>query len=344
MRLNEIVYKINKRLSKKIRESRLFSKNYEFINRSVNSENLFIILAGFQEYYWDGISERVLRSKKYFESESSKNTIDVCVCVPQGEGNIEKLKCICEKNAWSFLYISEDLLAKVQNTAIKLHPSAKWIYKIDEDIIIPENYISDLKKAYISAENTMPVTPALAVPCINVNALGAVSVMRALNIEEEYKSRFGRYAFGAPFGSLYHGDKIHSDPDVGVWIWSHSVPFDEVASVVATANKGRISWCPHRFSIGAILLKREFWELINGFEVGIEGEMGLEEEQVNSFCTAKNTGIYMAEDLFVGHLGFGRQKEAVRGFYEKNKALIIGNNCDTNVIQKLTCQNHSAKV
>lgn len=321
MKFNEFIYKLSKRISRKVRQSRLFSKKYIFDNRSKNSDNLFIILAGFQEYYWDTVTSRVRRSQLNYEATHNE-AVDVCICVPRGEADIHKLKTIAEKYDWSYLYIDEDLLAKVQNTAIKLHPHARWIYKIDEDIIIPENYISTLKNAYVVAEKTMPVTPALAVPCINVNAYGLPVILRTLKIEQDYDEKFGRYAFGAPFGELYHGDKIHSNPEVGVWVWEHTVPFDEKASILQKANRKKIGWCPHRFSIGAILLKREFWKLIEGFEVGIEGEMGLEEEQINAFCASKNMGIYVAEDLLAGHLGFGRQKEAVKMFYLNNKNLI----------------------
>ena len=321
MKFNVICYKIIKKLNRYIRKKRLFSKKYRFIDRSKGSEDLFIILAGFQEYYWNGITERVKLCEEVYQKEKNQN-IDVCVCVPQGMDNLQRLEEICEINNWSYLWIDEDLLAKVQNTAIKLHPNAKWIFKIDEDIILPNDYIANMKNAYLKAEDTMFVEPGLLVPCINVNAYGVIPFLRALGIEQEYSEKFGRYAFGAPYNRAYHGDKIHSEPEVGKWIWQKSVPFDNIAKIISDENRGKIGWCANRFSIGAILLKRDFWELIGGFEVGIEGEMGLEEEQINSFCAAKNCGIFVAEDIFVGHLGFGKQKEVVKEFYLENKKQI----------------------
>lgn len=321
-KIRDLGYIFVKKVFSFTKEKRLFARKYYFVNRSKQSENLFIVLAGFQNYYWNGILKRVRKCQDKYLIDNPQSSIDICVCVPKGDGNLSVLEKICSDNGWSYLRINEDLLAKVQNTAIKLHPKAKWIYKIDEDIVLPNDYISSMKEAWLKAECSMPVTPAILAPCINVNAYGVIPFMRALKIENEYIDKFGRFAFGAPYGKLYHGDKIHADPDVGKWIWEKSIPFDEVATVVSRANKNKIGWCPNRFSIGAILLKREFWNLIGGFEVGTEGEMGLEEVQINAFCASKNCGIFVAEDIFVGHLGFGRQKEIVKKFYFANKRKI----------------------
>ena len=86
MKFNVICYKIIKKLNRYIRKKRLFSKKYRFIDRSKGSEDLFIILAGFQEYYWNGITERVKLCEEVYQKEKNQN-IDVCVCVPQGMDN-----------------------------------------------------------------------------------------------------------------------------------------------------------------------------------------------------------------------------------------------------------------
>lgn len=41
----------------KLEKSRAFSDSYDFVNRSKDSENLLLILAGFQEFYWGGYSK-----------------------------------------------------------------------------------------------------------------------------------------------------------------------------------------------------------------------------------------------------------------------------------------------
>lgn len=92
---------------RRILYKRLFTDRYCFVNRSNNSTNLLLILAGFQEYYWEILLERVKVNQVQF-SEG----IDVCVCVPQGDENTYKLKQSCKNFNWSFLQLKEDLLAQ----------------------------------------------------------------------------------------------------------------------------------------------------------------------------------------------------------------------------------------
>lgn len=308
-KISDLGYAVSKRVYNYFSMRRRFTNKYEFINRQKGNENLFIILAGFQEYYWDVVSERVF-------ANTDGQDVDVCVCIPQGLDTI-KLKAICERYNWSYLRIEDDLLAQVQNVAIHLHKNAKWIYKIDEDIIIPNEYIINLKKTYLKALDNMPVEPGIVSPCININAYGVRPFLEAINKWDEFINLFGRFAFGG-FCGLYHGDNIHSNPNVGKWITENTIPFANVSNIVSTQNAGKIGWCANRLSIGAILFTRDFWKRIGYFEVGLEGAMGLEEEQVNAFCIANNYGIYIAEDVFAAHLGFFKQKNIVREVFENN--------------------------
>lgn len=288
-----------------IESDRLFSKRYEFINRSNESENLLLILAGFQEYYWEGVLGRVKLNQNQFEEN-----IDICICVPGESGS--ELKKFAERYNWSFLRINDDLLAQAQNTAIMLHPNARWIYKIDEDIIISENYFKKLKKSYASAQEQLNTKIGVISPLLNVNACGVSSFLNTLEITGKFESQFGKLRIGLE-------EYIHKNPDVAKWLWERSVPFDAVSKKIEVLNSGKVKVCPYRLSIGAILFTREFWEEIGCFQVSGIGYMGIEEEQVNAYCVNKMYSVVMALDTFAGHLGFFSQKEICKIFYEENK-------------------------
>ena len=146
----EVGYKISKKslryFEKRKSDMQPFASKYIFDDRQSGSENLLLVLLGFQPYYWDVVLDRVKRNVAQFDEP-----IDVCLCVPRGMNtNIEEeVRSFAEKYNFSYLYIYEDLLAQAQNTAIKLHPDAHWIYKIDEDIILSDSYLSKMKHSYI---------------------------------------------------------------------------------------------------------------------------------------------------------------------------------------------------
>lgn len=96
------------------------------------------------------------------------------------------------------------------------------------------------------------------------------------------------------------------------------MPFDKVASKIAQLYEGKTCLCPFRFSVGAILFSREYWNELDGFETGLNGETGLEELQMNQFCMNHMRGIVIIKSVLVGHLGFYTQKESIHEFFENN--------------------------
>lgn len=288
---------------------------YIFDDRQKHAENLLLIVAGFQPYYWDSVMERVaMNERQFFEP------LDVCVCVPKGEGDAhEVLRKICEKHGWSCLFYKRDLLGAAQNIAIDLHKSASYIFKIDEDIILPEHYFERMKAAYARADNgPFPVRAGFLGPCINVNHCGAPVFLKTVGKFQECEEKFGRYSCDP----RSNGDKIHKSPDMAVWIWEQSLPFDAVADKVFAANRDTVSICAQRFSIGAVLFERWFWEKMGYFEVDVEGALGPEEVQMNNYCQNNFSGVFLANGVLVGHLGFYTQKQAVRAFYEQHRSEI----------------------
>lgn len=300
------------------KQRRLIARNYIFDNRSHNSENLLLIVAGFQEFYWDTVFGRVSKNCKQFEE-----SMDVCVCVPCGENKggedvLNNIRKRCEEKGWSLVYLYDDLLAQAQNTAIMLHPHAKWIYKIDEDIILSDYYFSKLKRGYSLAERCLFAQIGFVTPLINLNAACFPYFLETIGKKNEMRELFGDVHIRYP---KEVGDPVHRSCDFARWIWEQSTPFDTISKKVEDYNKGKIFQANIRLSIGAILFTREYWQSIGYFDVAYIGAMGVEEVQMNSFSFNNMQAIAIVGDTFAGHLGFGSQKQECKDFYEKNKHL-----------------------
>ena len=155
-----------------MKEYERFTDEYEFIDRSTGAENLLMIVAGFQPYYWDEVFRRVL----YYSSRWEED-LDVCICVPSADGAV--LSIYSEKYSWSLLHVKENHLALAQNMAIRLHPHAKWIYKLDEDILITDGYFGKLKRAYQRTTDLFPVRAGFTAPLLNINGFGSYYYLKA---------------------------------------------------------------------------------------------------------------------------------------------------------------------
>lgn len=283
---------------------------YDFINRQKGSDNLMLIVAGFQPFYWDVVLKRVKKAVMSFPEDC-----DVCVCIPMGVDNSKEILTeYCNMFNWSLLCLRDDLLSQAQNSAIKLHPKATWIYKIDEDIIIGNDYFKSLKQSYLWAENNLPYKVGFAAPTININAVGVLHFLKTIGEFDEFEKRFGKYQMGR--GS---NNYIHDNGEVAEYIWNLTIPFDEVCNRFLNLNIDDLAYmAPVRFSVGAVLFKREFWEKIGFFKVNGIGAMGVEEVQMNNFCNTNMLCVSVATKVLVGHLGFFKQKDVCRSFFENN--------------------------
>ena len=76
--------------------------------------------------------------------------------------------------------------------------------------------------------------------------------------------------------------------------------------------------CAMRFSIGAILFQRSFWEEMGHFAVRGGNGMGSDEVQLCQYCTVNNRPIMVSENVVVGHLSFGKQNETMKNYFMNN--------------------------
>ena len=303
-------YKLYKKSNKIFNPSIAPESEYDFTDRQQGKDHLLIILAGYQPYFFDVIFERVIKCKAQFN-----NSLDICICAsccPEESKII--LQDICENNNWSFLFLKKNRVTQIQNTAIFLHPKADWIFKMDEDIILCDDYFTRMKKAYLKANSELPYKVGILGPVLNINAFGTQVFLKKIGKWDSFQAKFGRFRVGGMLGTP--SDHIHQNKELAEYIWEQSVPFDQVAAKVAESDE--IEICPIRFSIGAILIKREFFVQNGWFPVSRLRGLGDDEIFLCNKCMEGMFGIAVATGIFVGHLGFGKQKEICRQFLEKH--------------------------
>lgn len=293
-----------KLFSRMVDKSRRYTSHYRFIDRSSGNENLLIIVAGYQQYLWEKVFDRI--------SEYSDYDLDICVVVPGKDDN--ELKQICEGNNWSYLCTKENKLALAQNMAIKLHPSAEWIYKLDEDMFIGRGYFQGLKETYRKADVDGRYRVGVVSPLINVNGACYRWYLEKKGLVEEYEEKFGMAR------TTCDVDPIYAEGEAAVFMWKATLPIDKTIEEFAKEEVGYFS-VPIRLSIGAFLMKRSLWEEMGGFKVAAAGQLAWEEMCLCEYCVNWSYTIIVATNVFVGHFGFGKQKQTMKEYYKDNSEM-----------------------
>ena len=284
----------------------LFSYQGKFINRSNNADYLCLILAGYKDYLYPAVFSRL---KQY-----AIRNMDICV-ISSGKYS-DELDRMCTDNNWSYLSTEENNVSLVQNVAIKLHPQAKYIFKLDEDIFITEGYFERMIRAYEHAQNGV-YFPGVIAPLIPINGYGHVRVLEKLKLVDEYEKRFGSLKCAAG-----HERPIESSPDVAKFFWGEGMIIPDIDKINALFYQDPVEEraTPIRFSIGAILFERSVWEDMGYFSVNRKSvSLGWDEAQLCSYCCLKSRPIMVSENILVGHFSFGPQNDAMKEYYELNK-------------------------
>ncbi|ADU95599.1 hypothetical protein [Geobacillus sp. Y412MC52] len=283
------------------------SQYYTFVDRRKGQAQLAIILAGYKPYLWPFTLERLARY--------APSNVDMCL-VSSGLYS-EELARWAERHQWSYLFTKINDVSLAQNLAIAEHKEAEWIFKLDEDIFVTDRYFQHLRLGYERILEEGLFHPGFVAPIINLNGYTYVEFLKALGLDQEYKRVFRELKYAA------NGIKCHSDPEAARWIWRHSLPLDEVAQKISD-KPFDYSTVPHRFSIGAILFKREYWEQIGGFKIGAkEGMLGVDEEDLCQKCVELSRVMCVVHNVFCGHFSFFLQEEGMKEFLEKHKELFI---------------------
>jgi hypothetical protein len=275
-----------------------FSGSHTFIDRSKGSDKLLIILAGYKSFLYPLTLARI--------AEFVPKDIDVCL-LSSGLHSQELAEMAADNN-WSYLYTKSNKVSLVQNLAIAKHTQAQWIYKIDEDIFISENFFEKLLEGYLTIKAEKLYDIGFCAPLLNVNGYSYINFLKLINADDEYKAKFGELKYSCADAKAFY------DGEAAKWLWKKSLPFDEVAHYIGS-KPFQYSTSPHRFSIGAILLERKFWELIGGFRTSFkQGGLGLDEFHLCKDCVQQSKVMIVIHNVFAGHFSFGPQASAMKEY------------------------------
>lgn len=277
-----------------------FSGRSRFVDRVAGRACAVLVLAGYKPHLWDLTLPRLERFLP--------RDVDVCLICPGTE--VPELEERATVNGWSYLSTRGNYPSLAQNLAIRNHPRAISLLKLDEDIFIGEGFVARMLAAYNRVEVDRTFWPGFVAPMLNVNGFSYVRFLQALDLIGPFRERFGDTIHAA--GPL----PVTEDGDVARWIWEHSVPFDEVSARISNQPPG-YSTVPHKFSIGAILFRREFWELFGGFNVRpFVGGIGVDEAHICTACITFSRVMAVAHDVFAGHFSFSPQDPLMRDALE----------------------------
>jgi hypothetical protein len=278
-----------------------FGGRYSFDDRSRGSDTLVLILAGFKEYLWPYSLGRL--------AELIPAEADVCLLSAGVQP--PELAETAKRNRWSYLTTQTRRISTVQNIAIREHPQADWIYKVDEDVLVTDRCFERLHTGYLAVEDEGEFRVGFTAPVLNVNGFSYVPFLDALGLKEEYASEFG----GIPRACT--GIPIQREGPPAAWIWRHSLPVDEVARRF-TEQPFSYSIIPHRFSTGMVLFRREFWELMEGIRAPLTPPgAGIDEAYLCSQCVDRSRVMVLVHNAYAGHYAFGRQEATMRAMLDE---------------------------
>jgi len=280
-----------------------------FDDRSRGRGTVLLVLAGYKPELWDHVFPRIA-------AHVSPDTVDVCVVCSGHPPAAGELREAARRYGWSFSQCAEDRLAHAQNLAIRALPKAEWISKIDEDMFVTAGWLDHLRETHERVEREGKWRVGFVAPVIPINGYGWRLLMELTGTLDEYRAAFPEF----PPISAAMDVGAHQSAGVAEWLWRHSTPLDEMAATLAR-RAGESSICPHRFSIGAFLMKRETWALHGGFKIAGDGELGWEESQLCTWCMDQSRAIVVDHSALVGHFAFYPQWEHMLALLKRDPAL-----------------------
>ena len=301
----EKVKKIVKDILCKIEEKRKYSSKYKVEGTIKGKKQMLYVLAGYKEELWDDVFGRI----KKFQPQ------DLEVCVASSGKYCEKLSNICKKNDWVYLSTSLNHVCVLSNIVMRLYADAEYIYKLDEDIYIPENYFESLLNAYKEIEEKEATEIGYVCPMLPLGFYGMHDFLFKEGKLNDFEENFGKHRLGGVFVNPY----LRAGNGVDEYIWKLIGVFDDKAKEYS-AKEFTYEPCVTRSGIAAILFKRDFWDRLGGLKrsrgIGV-GDYG-DEGQITSFCALKFQICYCVHNLLVGHFAFGGSEENVLKLKEEH--------------------------
>lgn len=298
-----------KDLRDELRSRHRLHGKYRFENRSKGSDRLCIVLAGYKEYLYPAVMGRL---KKYAPQ-------DMDVCIMTSGLFSESISKLCEDNDWSYLSTKKNNVSLVQNIAFSLYPKAEYLFKLDEDIFITEGYFENMMRAYWHAE-AGDYIPGVVAPLIPINPYGHLRLLEKYGLVETYVKLFDH-----PKCSLDNQKKFYSSPEAAQFFWGEGGYFPSIDMMNSEAAREPLQEfpCGIRYTIGAIMFKREFWEMFNQYPIPLTSffakNMGSDEISLCSFCVLESRPLLVTDNVVVGHLSFLPQNAEMKEYYLRHQ-------------------------
>ena len=297
---------VRNRVNRKRKYKKSINKNIIFENRMKNKEKVCFVLAGYKPFLYEIIFKRL----KTFLSK------DIEVCILSSGLYSKELSDIAKENNWSYISQKRNNVSLIQNTAINIFRNAKFIYKLDEDIFITENYFETLMKTMEKCEKEGEYQVGFVAPTIPINGFGNMEVLKRFNLIETYTKKFEKPLYAAGKNRM-----VENNPDVAKFFWGYEDYLPNIDKMNEIVQKDEFDYiaCPIRFSIGAILFTRDFWSEMEMFDVSSGNGMGLDEKQICEYCINTSKAIIVSKNTIVGHLSFGNQNKTMEKYFIENK-------------------------
>jgi hypothetical protein len=234
-----------------------------------------------------------------------------------------EMRELCEKNHWSYVSTVRNNVSLVLNLGISLFPEAKYIWKIDEDIILTEGCFKRMKETYAFLEKETRYEVGFVTPILNVNGYGYVPLLESLGMAEKWEERFGELRITDCYT---HHVTIHDSPEAALFIWGKDNEELKDIDVIARkldAMEFKYSICPVRYSIGFIMFSRRNWLRMELFPVTSKQNLGADEEHLCQFCMMHARVMAVAENAVAGHLSYGPQHKVMEKYYKENEQLFL---------------------
>lgn len=297
--------------AKRVYDGRLRASNlsdrFQLKDRRHGGHRLVVMLAGYKQPLWPFVFPRFARAVP--------EGADVCV-VSAGRYDAE-IDRLCGEEGWSYLATQTNDVCLAQNVAINLHPEARTIVKVDEDIFLTADTLSDTLDYHDAVKAQGIVDPCASAPMLNLNGVCYRPLLRQLDLLDAYEAEFGVARCATV------GISATNDPRAAQWIWMHTAPLERTAERLRRAAEPDLM-APVQFSIGVIVFDRAFWEQIGYFPVQRRKlalkipTLGADEEYICRMAMFYGRPIVVCQHALAGHFSFGAQYPGMLDLLKSN--------------------------
>jgi hypothetical protein len=275
-----------------------------FDDRRTGARVLVAMLAGYKPELWHLVLPRL---------KAAMPEADVCLISP-GLHN-ETLSKVCAEEGWSYLATATNNVSLAQNVCFRLHDRAEMIVKLDEDMFVLPETISELLAEYKRIKMEGRVDPGFLAPMIPLNGFCYRYLLEMLGLLEEYEAQFGTARLATA------GLPVHTSPLAARWIWEHTSPLEGLAARLQGMKRQELL-SPIQFSIGIIVFERTFWQEIGYLTVPRHkiaarmSTLGGDEACLCAAAMVYSRPIVVTTATVAGHFSFGPQYAGMSALLE----------------------------